>query len=317
MKEQMAVVLRYVNKRGQVVERFISIEHVTSTTALSLKAAIDNLFSRHGLSISRLWGQGYDGANNMQGELNGLKTLILKEKSCAFYIHCFAHQLQLALIHVAKKHIQISSLFSVVGSLVNTVGASAKRSNILQYKQADLIAQAIKNGEIASGRGLNQKTTLKRHGDTRWGSHYGTLISVLTMFSSIVEVLEMIVDDGTCSEQRCEANNLLVSISSFDFVISLHLMRNILGATQELSKALQRKDQDIVNAMSLVKVCKKRLQLMRGNGWDSILQEVSLFCQEHNIDIPNMDDIYKARGRPRRRAQEVTNAHQYRVELFY
>ena len=93
-------------------------------------------------------------------------------------------------------------------------------------------------------------------------------------------------------------------------------MRNILGATQELSKALQRKDQDIVNTMSLVKVCKKRLQLMRDNGWDSVLQEVSLFCQEHNIDIPNMDDIYKARGRPRRRALEVTNAHQYLVELF-
>ena len=43
----------------------------------------------------------------------------------------------------------------VVSSLVNTVGASAKRSDILQYKQADLIAQAIKNGEIASGRGLH------------------------------------------------------------------------------------------------------------------------------------------------------------------
>ena len=73
-----------------------------------------------------------------------------------------------------------------------------------------------------------------------------TLISVLTIFSSIVEVLEMVVDDETCTEQRCEANNLLVSISSFDFVISLNLMRNILRATQELSKALQRKDQDIV-----------------------------------------------------------------------
>ena len=54
MKEQMAVVLRYVDKSGQIVERFIGIEHVTSTTALSLKAAIDNLFSRHGLSISRM-----------------------------------------------------------------------------------------------------------------------------------------------------------------------------------------------------------------------------------------------------------------------
>ena len=130
MKDQMAVLLRYVNKRGQIVERFIGIEHVTSTTALSLKAAIDNLFSRHGLSISRLRGQGYDGASNMQGELSGLKTFILKENSCAFYTHFFAHKLQLVLIHVAKKHIQISSLFSVVGSLVNIVGASA---NVLTF----------------------------------------------------------------------------------------------------------------------------------------------------------------------------------------
>ena len=76
----------------------------------------------------------------------------------------------------------------------------------------------------------------------------------------------MIVDDGTFSEKRYEANNLRVSISSFDFVISLHLMRNILGATHELPKALQRKDQDIVNAMNLVKICKQQLQLMRDDG---------------------------------------------------
>ena len=94
-------------------------------------------------------------------------------------------------------------------------------------------------------------------------------------------------------------------------------MRNILGATHELSNALQRKDQDIVNTMSLVKVCKKKLQLMRANEWDSLLQEVSLFYQDHNIGIPNIDDIYKALGRPRRRAQEVTNVHQYQVELYY
>ena len=107
---------------------------------------------------------------------------------------------------------------------------------------------------------------MKRHGDTRWGSHYGTLISLITLLSSIIEVLEIIVDDGMNSEQRCEASNLLDSIQSFDFVLSLHLMRNVLGVTNELSKALQRKDQDIVNAMSLVKVCKQRLQMMRDSG---------------------------------------------------
>ena len=91
--EQMTVVLRYVDKKGHVIEHFIGIEHVTSTIALSLKAAIDNLFSRHELSMYRLGGQGYDGVSNMQGEFNGLKTLIMKENECAFYVHCFAHQL--------------------------------------------------------------------------------------------------------------------------------------------------------------------------------------------------------------------------------
>ena len=64
-KEKMVVVLRYVDEKGHVIERFIGIEHVACTTTLSLKASIDGLFSRHGLSMSRLRGQGYDGASNM------------------------------------------------------------------------------------------------------------------------------------------------------------------------------------------------------------------------------------------------------------
>ncbi|XP_052297248.1 uncharacterized protein LOC127902381 [Citrus sinensis] len=67
-EEQMAVVLRYVDKNGYAVERFIGIEHVTSTTSISLKEALDRLFSRHGLSMFRLRGQGYDGASNMQAK---------------------------------------------------------------------------------------------------------------------------------------------------------------------------------------------------------------------------------------------------------
>ena len=66
-KEQMAVALRYVDKKGHVVKRFLRIEHVTDTSALSLKVAVEDLFFRHGLSLSRLRGQCYDGASNMQG----------------------------------------------------------------------------------------------------------------------------------------------------------------------------------------------------------------------------------------------------------
>ena len=83
-----------------------------------------------------------------------------------------------------------------------------------------------------------------------------------------------------------------------------------------LSKALQRKDQDIVNAMEMVRISKQRLQMMRDDGWDSLLSEVRLFCDKYEIPIPNMDDLFVDRKRSRRKA-EVTNLHFYRVEIFY
>ena len=67
IKEQAAIALHYVDFKGRVVERFFGIVHVSNTTALSLKAAIEALFSKHNLSLSRIRGQGYDGASNMQG----------------------------------------------------------------------------------------------------------------------------------------------------------------------------------------------------------------------------------------------------------
>ncbi|XP_073133535.1 uncharacterized protein [Henckelia pumila] len=162
VKEQLAIVLRFVDSKGCVVERLLGFKHFTRTTAQALKCALLDLLSAHGLSVSRIRGQRYDGASNMQGEINGLKDLILKENECAYYIHCFAHQLQLALIAVAKNHINIASLFHVLCNIVNVVGGSCKRHDSLREKQAVRIIQALENEEITKGRGLNQESTLNR-----------------------------------------------------------------------------------------------------------------------------------------------------------
>ncbi|XP_022851190.1 uncharacterized protein LOC111372980, partial [Olea europaea var. sylvestris] len=105
IKEQMTVVLRFVDKRGQVKERLLGIFHIAGTCAQSLKDVIHAMFSTHGLSISSLRGQGYDGESNMSRESNGLNALILRENPCAMYIHCFAHQFQLAIVSVAHRNV--------------------------------------------------------------------------------------------------------------------------------------------------------------------------------------------------------------------
>ncbi|XP_057543269.1 uncharacterized protein LOC130821498 [Amaranthus tricolor] len=197
-KEQLALVLRFVNREnGLVVERFLGILHVGDTTALSLKNAIMSLLMEHLLSPSMIRGQGYDGASNMRGEINGLKTLIMNDTPRAYYIHCFAHQLQLTLVAVAKKNVNCTWLFDVLANLLNVVGASCKRRDLIRKHQAQVVAQALEVGEIESGSGWNQERGLSRPGDTRWGSHYKCLISIINLFPSIVKVLEEIGENGS------------------------------------------------------------------------------------------------------------------------
>ena len=96
----------------------------------------------------------------------------------------------------------------------------------------------------------------------------------------------------------------------------LHCLRWMLAITNEFSQALQRKDQDIENEMSLLKTSKERFKMMRENYWESLLEEVSSFCIKYDIDILNMDDEYKLRGCSRQKSQGITNLHHFCYELF-
>ncbi|XP_057471947.1 uncharacterized protein LOC130760580 [Actinidia eriantha] len=184
----------------------------------------------------------------------------------------------------------------------------------LRYKRLKFIA--LNAGELESGRGLNQESNLARPSDTRWSSHYETLISVIKMFPAIIGVLEKIREDGD-GDNNGMANGLLLNIQQFDFVFNLHLMKAILAITNELSQALQRRYQDIVNAMHLVEISKKRLQCMRDEGWNSFLSQLTLFCGKYDIHIPMMEGDYLAASRKRCGRDEVTNLHHYHAELFY
>lgn len=127
----MTVVIRYVNNLGDVLERIFGVVHVKYTIALSLKSVIENFLFKHGLSMLKIRGQGYDGASNMRGQLNGLKTLILKKNPYARYVHFFVHQLQLVLVAVAEGNQFVSNFFGYMSWVTNTVGASCKRKDEL------------------------------------------------------------------------------------------------------------------------------------------------------------------------------------------
>jgi len=129
-KEQMTVVLCYVDKHGHVIKRFLGILHVNDTSATTLKVSIDDMFVTHELGISKLRGQGYNGASNMRDQFNGLKILFLNKNSSAYHIHWFAHQLQLVLVVIAENHPKVDVVFTIIAYICNVVEASVKRQDI-------------------------------------------------------------------------------------------------------------------------------------------------------------------------------------------
>ncbi|XP_039146895.1 uncharacterized protein LOC120284168 [Dioscorea cayenensis subsp. rotundata] len=202
VKEQMGVVLRYVNTNGYVIERFFAMVHVPDTSAISLKNAIDCLFAKHGLSLTRLRGQGYDGASNMRGEFN------------------------------------------------------------------------------------------------------------------VLDVLQNVYDDGVSNDNRGIAASLIEKMENYQFVFVMYLMSRLLGITNELSLALQQKNQNVVQAMCLIEAVKARLQDLRETGCEAFLEEVSSFCGRNSIPVPNMEENMRIRGRSRREGQVITHCHHYRVEIL-
>ena len=292
-KEQMAIIVRFVNKEGIIKERFLDLIHVKDTAALTLKDSICAVLSDNNLSVRDIRGQGYDGASNMRGEWNGLKALILSECPYAYYIHCMAHQLQLALVAASREAHEVHNFFQHAISIINVVSASSKRNDELLAKQTEQIAHEIELGEFDTGRGANQMGSLQRPGDTRWSSHYKSIQSLKKMFGATISVLRNIANDRSIKRfSRGDAAGALHIILTFDFVFVLLLMEKIMKITEVLCQTLQKKSIDILNAMDLVSNTKVLLRDLRNDGWEPLLNEVMDFCGKHEVEIPDLNRRY-------------------------
>ncbi|XP_021723948.1 zinc finger MYM-type protein 1-like [Chenopodium quinoa] len=238
-REKMVLVLRFVDKYGTIRERFFYLIRVSDTTAATLKRELCSVLARHNLSVENIRGQGYDGASNMRGEWNGYQALFLSNCPYSYYIHCFAHRLQLALVAASRDVRVIHQFFSNLTFIINVIVSSLKRVDQLQSIKSDEIKRLLSIGEIDSGRGSNQTSTLKRVGDTRWGSHLYSIRSLMKMFDATMLVLEHISNDKySNSSQRGDVDVALYLMISFDFVFIAHLMEEILGIANVLCQAL-------------------------------------------------------------------------------
>ncbi|XP_062170423.1 uncharacterized protein LOC133876156 [Alnus glutinosa] len=285
-REQMAIILRFVDKDGFIRERFFHVVHVNDTIALTLKKNICAVLSRYNLQIEIIRGQGYDGGSNMRGEWNGLQALFLRDCPYAYYMH---YKLQLALVAASREAKHIHQFFIQLASIINIVGGSSKHHDELQSAQATEIESLIVSNKIETGKGANQI------------------------------VINNISKEGANYSQRGDAEAAYMVLTSFEFVFILHLMNDIMGLTNMLCQTLQQKSIDILNAASQVSTTQLLIQQRREDGWEPLLATVKSFCEENDIDIPDMNAHYsRARGRSHHQDEGslTTVEHHFRVDIF-
>jgi len=130
-------------------------------------------------------------------------------------------------------------------------------------------------------------------------------------------VLQKIIVDGSTYSQRSDVDAAFNMLSSFEFILILHMMKEIIGITNSLCPALQKQSQDILNAMQLVCYTKILIQKFI-DGWQNLLKSVVFFCEQHDIDIPDFNSTYVARhGCSRHQKDHVTSLeHHFRVNIF-
>ncbi|XP_039134256.1 uncharacterized protein LOC120271648 [Dioscorea cayenensis subsp. rotundata] len=254
----------------------------------------------------------------MRGEWNGLQALICNECPYAYYVHCFAHCLQLALVASSHEVKLVHQFFEKLGFIINVVTSSSKCNDELRDAQAAEIVKLLAMNELESGRGLNQTCTLQRAGDTHWSSHLKSISNLIKIFNATFHVLDNISTEDRTSSQHGDANYAYTLMKSFDFVFVLHLMKKLMEITETLCQALQHESKDILNTLHLVSTAKEQIQNLRETGWEAFLLDVKSFCVKHDIEIPDMDATFVAReGQARNQPCDFSIGQYYRVELFY
>lgn len=270
--EQVSIYIRYVDSFVPH-EVFLGFYKTNTTDGLALTNVIKETLKLHGLNLSFIRGQCYDGAASMRGCYNGVLSKIKEENPLALYVHCYAHILNLCLVDLAKFIPMVRNTFGTLSTLHNFIKASSKRYAVFKNIQEE----SNKSG----------KKTLKSLSDTRWNCRIEAIRSVLeninTVFKTLSEIQNTDVHSGS------DAASLLRCTQNFEFIFCLQVLNEVLGLTSALNLYLQSPKNNYSTVKSMAKHTIESLQSYRSDQKFSELWILSNnVCNQNEIDPPKL-----------------------------
>lgn len=275
--EQMSIVVRFFDTSlNKPVEYFMGLQRLLKVDSQSIFEALNNFVENIGISWENVISVCFDGAANMSGCHNGVQMKCKEKNENIFYVHCYAHCLNLVLVDsIGRKNVVLFDFFGTVQLIYSFLEGSCTRHAVLE-KFATKI-----NIKLCS---------LKSLSTTRWACRHEAVSAVKSNYSALILALEEIYKETTVSEARAKARGILMQMKSFDFIFSLNMMHSILMIIVKVSSSLQSKSINLLTAVSLVTSLKANIQKFRSEDelFNNIYQDTVQLCSQNNIIIPEV-----------------------------
>ena len=251
--EQMALVLRFVDRACNIREEFLGFIHCSE--GLSGEAISETILAAvkdSGLEIELCRGQGYDGAGNMAGKCSGAAVRIQRAYPKAMYVHCGSHILNLCVASACSIPV-VRNMMGQVRVVSAFFNVHPKRSAVLKDKIKSLLPEAAHSRLIDVCR-------------TRWIARIDGMEIFIELFPAIVSALEAVKDnaDGSWNGDSIrDASALYHATISFGFLVSLVVVCHCLQITRPLTKQLQSPQMDVVKCLEKVNLLFSMLKRYR------------------------------------------------------
>uniref|UniRef100_A0A7M4E584 52 kDa repressor of the inhibitor of the protein kinase-like n=1 Tax=Crocodylus porosus TaxID=8502 RepID=A0A7M4E584_CROPO len=272
--EQMSVCVRYVKEDPVTVcEVFLGFLPVYNLTGASLAKALLDFLRECSLDLTKLRGQGYDGATKVAGHVNSIQAHIKSDFPKAAYSHCASHALNLTI----AKSCTIRGIETTLGILNEAIGYFEESAKQMKYLSDAINAMCPKS----------RHKRLQSVCVTRWVERHDSIMVFAELFDAVIAALEAMQTDGD-KAVRNKANFYYKSVCDFEFIINLTVAEFLLGITLPLSKELQRVNADIVECFDQVKLAVEVLEGKRSNSnaeFAEIFNIAQSLAIKHDIEV--------------------------------
>uniref|UniRef100_A0AC34FV53 DUF4371 domain-containing protein n=1 Tax=Panagrolaimus sp. ES5 TaxID=591445 RepID=A0AC34FV53_9BILA len=265
-KEFLSICIRYVNKKFQIKEAFVGFWHISSTTGEALSDYILNILLEYGIDGKKMVAQGYDGASNMSGHINGTRAKIQKIYPQAEYYHCVNHKLNLSMEDVNENIVMKRAM--------------QKFHDITVYlkspHRASILSDQCENHKI-----LKSKVPL--FCQTRWVERHSSILAFKELIPAIADTLQIIAGE----KGDPDVLNHLDFLYSAEAIFTLNLAVKVSAILKRLSAALQKTDLELISAYSCIEVVKAQLInfIEDEEVFEKLYKNAEKQCEELQIEI--------------------------------